>query len=369
MIRGERDMSAFQIETVSELEQLRQDWTELAERCGNVFSTWDWASIWWRHFGEGRPLLLTTFRDSAGRVVAILPTYLSSSSPVRTVRFVGHGPADQLGPVHDGDIPLAAALLRHALRDGMWPWDVFMAERLPAEEQWSSLLGGRTLERESSPVMQAGSSWDEYLASRSSNFRDQVRRRERKLAREHDLNYRLTNEDSLDGDFETLVRLHEARWGAGGSAAFGGPLKDFHRDFATRALEQGWLRLWTLEVDGHAVAAWYGFRFAGVESYYQSGRDPAWDRNSVGFVLLTHTMREAFNDGMGEYRLLRGGEYYKDRFATHDEGVETIALPHGVRGRAAVYVSRSRAAPDMKPAPARLVSRLRGRAATLRRPS
>jgi CelD/BcsL family acetyltransferase involved in cellulose biosynthesis len=272
--------------------------------------------------------------------------------------------------VCDGDTTLAAALLRRVLRDRVWPWDVFVAERLPGGDRWGSLLGGTTLlARESSPVMHAGSSWDEYLASRSSNFRGQVRRRERKLAREHDLSYRLSDRDSLDGDFETLVRLHEARWGEASAGAFRGPLKDFHREFAGHALERGWLRLWTMEVDGQAVAAWYGFRFAGIESYYQSGRDPAWDRYAVGFVLLTHTMREAFDDGVGEYRLLRGAEYYKSRFATHDDRVETIALSRGVRGRAALFVSHLRAETDMKPAPARLVSRLRRRAPAPRQPS
>ena len=56
------------------------------------------------------------------------------------------------------------------------------------------------------------------------------------------------------------------------------------------ALERGWLRLWVLEADGKAVAAWYGFRFAQIDWYYQSGRDPDWERQSVGFVLLAHTI-------------------------------------------------------------------------------
>jgi len=46
------------------------------------------------------------------------------------------------------------------------------------------------------------------------------------------------------------------------------------------------------------VAAWYGFRFAGIESYYQSGRDPDWDRHAVGAGILEHSIREAFADGM-----------------------------------------------------------------------
>jgi CelD/BcsL family acetyltransferase involved in cellulose biosynthesis len=56
----------------------------------------------------------------------------------------------------------------------------------------------------------------------------------------------------------------------------------------------------------------------------------------VGFVLLAHSIREAMRDGMREYRLLRGGEPYKARFSSRDPGLETIAVPHGVRGAAAL---------------------------------
>ena len=47
-------------------------------------------------------------------------------------------------------------------------------------------------------------------------------------------------------------------------------------------------------------------------------------------MLLAHAVREALTDGMGEYRLLRGGAAYKERFATSDPGLETFGLPRGV---------------------------------------
>jgi hypothetical protein len=53
----------------------------------------------------------------------------------------------------------------------------------------------------------------------------------------------------------------------------------------------------------------------------------------VGLVLLTHTMTEAMNDGMGEHRLLRGGERYRDRFATGGP-VEAVGAGRGL-GRVA----------------------------------
>ena len=52
-------------------------------------------------------------------------------------------------------------------------------------------------------------------------------------------------------------------------------------------------------------------------------------------MLLAHTIREASNDGMREYRFLRGGEPFKSRFADADPGLETVVVTRGVRGRLA----------------------------------
>jgi CelD/BcsL family acetyltransferase involved in cellulose biosynthesis len=351
------EVTELRLELVDGLDSLTGDWALLAKRSDNIFSTLDWTSIWWRHFGRDRPLLLGACRNGRGELVALLPLYLSSARPVRTVRFVGHGPADQLGPVcAPSDRRLAARALGLALAECCPPWDLFIGDLLPGDGNWSELLPATTLRREASPVISVeGRTWDEFLDSRSANFRGQVRGRERKLLREHVLRYRLaTDPDRLEEDLRTLFQLHEANLGADFSDSHRG----FHRDFAKRALARGWLRLWLMELDGRAVAAWYGFRYAGAEYYYQSAREQRWDRYSAGFVLLAHSMREAFNDGMREYRLLRGGEPYKQRFATGDPGLETVGLARTMRGRASILAAT---ASRSMPRPARrLLTRLAG---------
>jgi CelD/BcsL family acetyltransferase involved in cellulose biosynthesis len=212
-----------------------------------------------------------------------------------------------------------------------------VGDHLPADQGWAALLGACSAAREASPVVDLETDRLGRLPRRSaSGLRKQIRYQERRLARDHDLRYRLADDlDRLDEDFDLLCRLHERRW-AGGSEALTEDRRPFLRDFVRCALERGWLRLWFLELDGQPAAAWLGFRFAGVESYYQGGRDPDWDSRSVGAVLVAHTVREAVVDGMSEYRFLRGGEAYKDRFATRDPGVETITLAGSRAGRAAV---------------------------------
>ncbi len=329
----------LRLERLPGLDAAEATWEALAESAENIFATREWLSTWWRHFGRGE-LLLFGCRRRDDTLAAIVPLYRSRLGLARVLRFLGHGPSDELGPICDpADNPAAAHALRHALRAGsLGGWDVLLGEQLLQAKRWSELLGGTMALQESSPVLRArGRSFEEVLASRSRNFRQQVRRRERKLLREHGLRYRLADDPALlDAHLTALFELHAARWGKGGSTAFTADRQAFHREFARLALHKGWLRLWVAEVDDAPVAALYGFRFAGSELYYQSGRDPAWDRYAVGFVLLTHAVRAALEEGVSEYRFLRGGETYKQRFADYDPGLATLVLARGPSRRTAV---------------------------------
>jgi CelD/BcsL family acetyltransferase involved in cellulose biosynthesis len=338
---------ALSLERYQDLTSIRDEWSALAERSGNPFATWEWAATWWDHFGRGNTLLITACRRSDGTLAAILPLYQSTRGRLRLLRFVGHGVGDVLGPIcADEDTALAASALRRVLSEEGRAWDLLLAERMPTD--WlSGLLPGHVLQEEANPVLPIdGASWDEFLATCSSNLRGQIRRKRRRLEREHGARFRLAEDrQRLDEDFNTLVRLHQARWGE--PRAFTDDRTAFHRDFAAIAFERGWLRLWFLEVDGRAVAVWYGLRFGDVEWYYQSGRDPEWDSWSVGLTLLARTMQGAFDDGLSAYAFLRGDESYKRRFATKDGGLATVGLPRGALGRAAI--SAARAAKRMPP--------------------
>lgn len=339
----------MRLEPAASLEELRDDWTRI--ETANVFSTYEWAETWWHHFGGGKPLRAARVRDGDGRAVAILPLYLSRARPLRVLRFVGHGPADELGPVAaPGDGDAAWAGLGDALDAS--GWDVFVGDQLPAPAPWRGVAA--PIARQASPVLRFETrDWDEYLRSRSSNFRQLVRRRERNLASQRKARFRLAAADSLERDLDVLFALHRERWPAGTSFARSEP---FHRDFARAALARAWLRLWLLEIDGEPAAAWYGFRFGGAEWFYQSGRSPRFERHSIGLVLLAHTVREAQLDGLAEYRFLRGDEPYKFRFTATDPGLVTVARARTPLGYAALAGARGARASLT------LVRRLRARA-------
>ena len=334
---------SLHIEFARSLEELREEWGPLALASRNIFSTYEWVSIWQRHFGTSRRLFTATGRDSAGRLVALVPLSVAAQGPLRIVRFAGNGPADQLGPVcYPSDRPLAAAALREALDRLPTRWDVFLGTQLAIDEHWTGLIGGRLMRRQSSPVLRPGTDkWDSHLVGTGSKLLREARRKERQLARGRTLRYRLADDqDRLPQDLDRLFALHRLRWQAESPFSLN---EAFHHEFAAVALERGWLRLWFLELDGEAIAAQYGMRYADSESSYQHGRDPRLPHSSLGTLLLIHAMAKAFESGAAEYRFLRGPEPYKYRLANADEGLATMAIPHGAIGAAAVKVAHAAA--------------------------
>jgi CelD/BcsL family acetyltransferase involved in cellulose biosynthesis len=343
------------------LDAAREEWSPLAERSDSVFATWEWATAWWAHLGEERPLHLVACRRPDGELAAILPFYLASSRPLRVVRLIGQGPGDELGPVcAPADRGAVAPLVRPALDLLESGWDMLIADNLPRDPAWEGVGGVATVGEIPNPVLEIeGVEWDDYLAARSSKFRQQFRRDERRLMRDHAMAYRLADDpDRLDHDLDTLFALHNLRWGEESSGVFAAEQAAMQREFARIAFERGWLRLWFMELDGTPVAARLAFRFGGVESAYQAGRDRSWDRYGIGFVLQCHTIREAMNDGLREFRLLRGGEAYKDRFGGADHGLVSLAIARGPRGRTAL--AGGRLVLRLPPRSRRWLSRLAG---------
>ncbi len=132
---------------------------------------------------------------------------------------------------------------------------------------------------------------------------------ERKLLREHGLRYRLADDPHCSTPISPRCSNCTPPAGVKAAPRRSPPTvrpstaKSPGSPSTKAGFASGWPR-WTTRL----VAALYGFRFAGSELYYQSGRDPAWDRYAVGFVLLTHAVRAALEEGVSEYRFLRGGE-------------------------------------------------------------
>jgi CelD/BcsL family acetyltransferase involved in cellulose biosynthesis len=334
---GGAELEAEIIDNPDRLRELESDWRALAEGRGNVFITPEWLFAWRRHYGSGAKLAVAAVRRRDA-LVGVVPLARARVRRGGTLRFCGANLADHLHPVaqdEHADAEVAAAAGAR-LGGPASAWTAIVLDNVDVGAEWvramtsaSPSVASLTTSRQSVlPYVALPGAWEEYLVSRSRNFRSEIGRKLRRLEREHEVRFRLSTDPSeLAGDLDTFFRLHDARWDPrGGSSSRSERARAFHTDFSGAALRRGWLRLWVMEIDGEPVASWYGWRLGERYSYYLAGFSPRWADASVGLLLLAHTVRSAIEEGASEYDMLLGEEPYKRRFATAERSVETVVI-------------------------------------------
>jgi CelD/BcsL family acetyltransferase involved in cellulose biosynthesis len=313
-------------------------WRRLALERGNPFASPDWLGACVEAGEVTRPIVMVA-HDAKHGYGGFLPLGRSKAG---ALRLPGNRLADWYEPAcpreMEGQFLGACAGALAGLGCHVLALDRWAGEVEPFASQ-GRLRARRARPDDALPFVEFGpGGWDEYLAGRSRNFRSQLGRRRRKLEEGPGLEFRLADRSSLDEDWETFKRLHEARWSARGQpGVLAGESGEVHRAFARTALERGWLRLWVMSVGGNPVGAWYGWRLGDRYGYQLSGFDPAMSKAGIGVVLLAHTIEQGAAEGARIYDLLWGDEPYKERFETGRRMVPSLILtrPWSVTGMAA----------------------------------
>lgn len=327
-------------------------WATLESRTArpSPFMSWAWHRAWLDaapspEAAESEVLLL---RGADGALQALLP--LASRRvrfhrvPVTALTWA----TGELGCPDHLDIPALpdVSVAEFAGSLEALPWDLVILSNLAGGSETTTQRlceamaeRGYDFRREPlwpCPYLDLPSDWDRYLGSLTANRRQTLRRKERQLQRE---GVTITDYD-VDGaaaGLDHLIALHTRRWendGQGG--AFEDPMvRRLHQRFAVELAARGKLWLSTLDVAGAPVAAWYGFAWGDTVYFYQSGRDPAWERHSVGLVLMGTMIQRAIERGYRRFDFLRGADPYKRQWTTTDRMTEQITIfRRGLGGRA-----------------------------------
>ena len=90
--------------------------------------------------------------------------------------------------------------------------------------------------------------------------------------------------------------------------------RQFYNDLASLLMPRNQLEFWLLELNGKPVAAQFGFRFGRTVYLLQEGFDPAFAKDSVGYVLRAHVLRTLMAEGIRKYDFLGGVSDSKTRW-------------------------------------------------------
>jgi CelD/BcsL family acetyltransferase involved in cellulose biosynthesis len=308
-------------------------WRALLEKDPNahIFATPEWNRLWWEEFSADKELFLLEMTEGDD-VRAIVPLYRKEVEGKKVLRFVGGiDLTDYLGPICSAEDRYDVA---HTLVDWLTTtdleWDEFDAHNMPVPFGVAEFLVERADARglhfvldqeETTAVLKLAGDWETYLSGLESKERHELKRKQRRAAREHpDAKVRTSTPETLDGDLKVFVDMHRGTEGLKGH--FMRPeIATFFERVARAFSELGWLRLDFLEIGETAVATTFGFEHGRSLYLYNSAYEPEAKRLSPGLILVSSLIQEAIEKGLGTFDFLRGPERYK-----YQLGAEAVPL-------------------------------------------
>jgi CelD/BcsL family acetyltransferase involved in cellulose biosynthesis len=325
-------MIITEVEDYSDFFALKDKWNGLLQQCDNtIFSTWEWFSTWWRHFGKERRLRVLIAQEKE-EILGIAPLMLSEYSfrylgKFRKVEFIGNWDSDY------NDFILVKKnedclkpYLNHL--SGLSDWDSLELCEINIESSLAEALlamdTDKTLKLELDvsslcPYISLPTSMDVFASSLGSNMRKNLRRYMRKLCQEYKVEFK-THHDfgSTREAMEEFFKLHQKRWESKGqSGAFADKAsRDFHTDLAEIFDQKDWLALHFLTANDEPIAAAYTFDYNLKKHARLTGFDPDFSRFRVGSLLKMHIVEECIRRGFEEYNLSRGTGFGKEYWST-----------------------------------------------------
>lgn len=304
------------LRTPAELQKIEPEWDALWRRAPGAtpFQSPHWILPWLRHFG-GDELYSVAVRDG-DQLSALAPLYIlrDEDSGESLGLLLGTGITDYLDALGDGDAFIAQAMGEADCQ----MWD--LQQLRPSSSLLSTPVpAGWTESRDAMdpcPVLPLA----DFEQRLSTGFRKNLRYYRRSLERKGEVVYESATAENLGELLAALYELHAARWRQRGLP---GVLADdviqrFHGEVARRMLAAGALRMYAIRHGGRIIAVFYGFAHLGTTYYYLSGYDPAFEKLSIGTLLVAHAVERAAAEGGQTFDFLRGAEEYKYAWGAED---------------------------------------------------
>jgi CelD/BcsL family acetyltransferase involved in cellulose biosynthesis len=309
--------------------KLKGEWGNLLENSdsNNIYLTWEWLHTWWAIFGKNCELALIEVREKGGNLIGIAPFKFSRRrvfAGKRKMEFIGNGSditseyldiivrrgyesavREGLAKVLDALDEIATISLKPLVHNNdLQNW---------AGEGWAFQ---KTSPYSTCPVFDLPPTWERFLATKSKNFRKKAKEYHRVCRRDLQLRLiRVEAAEELPARMNDLERLHKLRWQGRPASFSSNAYRQFHLDISRQFLARGWLRLFFLYDGDRPIGALYCYAYNNVYYYCQAGRDPAYNKYHLGYVMINLAIQEAIKEGARSFDMLTGEEAYKYHWA------------------------------------------------------
>ncbi|GMQ79646.1 MAG: hypothetical protein BMS9Abin03_072 [Thermodesulfobacteriota bacterium] len=274
-----------------------------------------WLKTWWDTFGENNdPEILAGYRQ--GKLIGIAPLRIQE----KTALFIG---GENVCDYQDMIVTsnhqheFFKAILTHLRKKGvrflqlgtLRPDSISLTE-LPnlAKQMGYAVVCNQVA---FSYEITLPRTWESYLYMLKGKQRHEIRRKLRRLNKAGHVQFRVLERlDEISEAMDTFFSLFKASR-PDKSEFLTEQMVLFFRLLALRMAQQGFLRMFFLDIDRVPAAGVMCFDYNNILFLYNNGYNPQFSNLSPGFLSKVYSIRNSIDRGKLRYDLLKGDEEYK----------------------------------------------------------
>lgn len=279
-----------------------------------------WLKTWWDTFGENNdPEILAGYRQ--GKLLGLAPLSIQD----KTARFIGgENVCDYQDMVATSNHPheFLKVILTHLKKRGirslqlgtLRPESISLTRLPNLAKQMGYAVECSQVSYSYEIILPR--SWESYLYLLKGKQRHEIRRKLRRLNEAGDVQFRvLERSDEISEAMDIFFSLFKASR-PDKSEFLTEQMMSFFRLLAQRMAQQGFLRLFFLDIDQVPAAGVMCFDYNDTLFLYNNGYNPQFSHLSPGFLSKVYSIRDAIEQGKLRYDLLKGDEGYKKRLGS-----------------------------------------------------
>jgi CelD/BcsL family acetyltransferase involved in cellulose biosynthesis len=332
----------IEINSLEEMRPFQLCWRSLLQQTAGAsfFQSWEWLDAYWRHFGATQKLRVLVV-GGLGSPLGIVPLVVRREPTrvgwLRVITYPLHDWSTYYGPLGPHRTATLTAAFRYLaatprdwdLLDLRWTNREIDHGRTPLAMEFAGFPSWEQTWK-TTPIVQLNSTWEDYLATRGSRFRHNLRRSARLAARLGRVRYeRLRPAGAANGDgdprwdvFDELQELAGQSWQGSshdGTTLSHDEVRGFLRDVHQVAARAGAVDMNLLRIDGRLAAFTYNYIHAGGLQGLRTGYHPDFARISPGSLLLARSVEDSCRRGDQHLDLGADPASYKHRWSTRTE--------------------------------------------------
>lgn len=366
-------MAILELQRFDEQNDFETWWNQLLTNSldNHPFLTYEWLTLWWKHFGKGKELKLFTIENER-EVSLVVPVMYSTCKVLgsrRTkVEFAASGDSDYQSFIVTNFQEAARGVnqvIESIMQDSN-DADCVVFSEVPEDSLTTKLLEGFKGEgfgascstTNSCPYVTLPNNYEIYSQTLGSNMRRNLKVWEKQALKDYRVEFVKYDEmGTVEEGMKIFFDLHQKRQVEKGNYGVfsDDDKKSFHEDVANAFAKKGWLDLFFLTFNDKPVSAIYSYEYNGKLYAYLCGFDPEYAKYRPGHLAFKNLIKYGIDKKLKEVDFLRGDEEYKSRWrAKVRNNSEFRIQKRGLKSRFFNWTTNSRSLSYLQSTGARL---------------